>query len=356
MVFEPIPACKGLWKILERDTGVLLGIATTYVDDGWVIGDAETLRRTAIGMKSLWKVKLQGVLQHPSVPGETVTWDDMTCPIKSSLVYLGCQIQRLMDGTVQVSQRKWILQSLASRGYVHMNGTKSLPDPCEGTLPPETRDDEYKKRVKQGQSEVGSLMWVGLRTRPDILSTVGSAACMLVNNPTETLRLTKGLWRFLRHTVNRCMQYKPLKTDPDIHIRTDASYANGGSRSRTGVTVSIGDGPDAHIIAYLSTRQALTAWSATEAELEGMACGLQKGWHVQLLLEQMFDRSIKSTLHGDNSGAITLSTRDTFSELVMRTRHFAVRTSWIRDTVAHEGINVVHTGTNEIKGDILTKS
>ena len=57
MVFEPIPACKGLWKILERDTGVLLGIATTYVDDGWVIGDAETLRRTAIGMKSLWKVK-----------------------------------------------------------------------------------------------------------------------------------------------------------------------------------------------------------------------------------------------------------------------------------------------------------
>ena len=92
------------------------------------------------------------------------------------------------------------------------------------------------------------------------------------------------------------------------------------------------------------------------SRVEGMACGLQKGWHVQLLLEQMFDRSIKSTLHGDNSGAITLSTRDTFSELVMRTRHFAVRTSWIRDTVAHEGINVVHTGTNEIKGDILTKS
>ena len=87
-----------------------------------------------------------------------------------------------------------------------------------------------------------------------------------------------------------------------------------------------------------------------------MACGLQKGWHVQLLLEQMFDKSINSTLHGDNSGAITLSTRDTFSELVMRTRHFAVGTSWIRDTVAHEGINVVHTGTNEIKGDILTKS
>ena len=356
MVFEPIPACKGLWKILERDTGVLLGIATTYVDDGWVIGDAETLRRTAIGMKSLWKVKLQGVLRHPSLSENAVAWDDMTCPVKSSLVYLGCQIQRLEDGTVQVTQRKWILQSLASRGYVHMNGTKSLPDPCEGTLPPEPRDEEYQKRVKQGQSEVGSLMWVGLRSRPDIMSTVGAAACLLVNNPTETLRLTKGLWRFLRHTVNRCMQYKPLKANNDVHIHTDASYANGGSRSRTGVTVSIGDGPDAHIIAYLSTRQALTAWSATEAELEGMASGLQQGWHVTMLLEQMLSRPFKSILHGDNSGAITLSTRETFSELVMRTRHFAIRTSWIRDTVVHEDIQVVHTGTNEIKGDILTKS
>ena len=299
-------------KILERDTGVLLGIATTYVDDGWVIGDAETLRRTAIGMKSLWKVKLQGVLRHPSLSEDAVAWDDMTCPVKSSLVYLGCQIQRLGDGTVQVTQRKWILQSLASRGYVHMNGTKSLPDPCEGTLPPEPRDEEYQKRVKQGQSEVGSLMWVGLRSRPDIMSTVGAAACLLVNNPTETLRLTKGLWRFLRHTVNRCMQYKPLKANNDVHIHTDASYANGGSRSRTGVTVSIGDGPDAHIIAYLSTRQALTAWSATEAELEGMASGLQKGWHVTMLLEQMLSRPFKSILHGDNSGAITLSTRETF--------------------------------------------
>ena len=177
----------------------------------------------------------------------------MTCPVRSSLVYLGCQIQRLEDGTVQVTQRKWILQSLASRGYVHMNGTKSLPDPCE-----------YQKRVKQGQS-VGSLMRVGLRSRPDIMSTVGAAACLLVNNPTETLRLTKGLWRFLRHTVNRCMQHKPLKANNDVHIHTDASYANGSSRSRTGVTVSIGDGPDAHIIAYLSTRQALTAWSAVRS-------------------------------------------------------------------------------------------
>ena len=87
-----------------------------------------------------------------------------------------------------------------------------------------------------------------------------------------------------------------------------------------------------------------------------MASGLQEGWHVQLLLEQMLDRSINGTLHGDNSGAITLGTGNTFAELFMRTRHVAIRTSWIRDTVVHEGIDVVHTGTNESKGDILTKS
>ena len=48
---------------------------------------------------------------------------------------------------------------------------------------------------------------------------------------------------------------------------------------------------------------------------------------VTMLLEQMLSKPFKSILHGDNSGAITLSTRETFSELVMRTRHFAIRTS-----------------------------
>ena len=50
---------------------------------------------------------------------------------------------------------------------------------------------------------------------------------------------------------------------------TDASLAPGGSRSRSGVALFLGD----HLLYWKSQRQALVAWSATEAEVEATAIG-----------------------------------------------------------------------------------
>ena len=121
---------------------------------------------------------------------------------------------------------------------------KSLSHPCERTLPPETRDEGSTENRSTKYKARRGFLWVGLRSRPDIMSTVGTAASMLVKNPAEALGLTK------RHA------YRPLKTD---HVHTDASYAYGLWRPPgQGLVLlfpcTIGDGPDAHIIAYFSTR------------------------------------------------------------------------------------------------------
>ena len=53
-----------------------------------------------------------------------------------------------------------------------------------------------------------------------------------------------------------------------------------------------------------------------------------------------------SILHENNSGAITFRTSETLSQLGMRTKHFAIRTSWLRWSRRHSGCaRVVHTQT-----------
>ena len=179
------------------------------VQPGWMVEDA------ALGKhRSSRNVEL-----HPILPRDAVTWS----PIKSAVVYLGCQIQRIV-----VTQRKWILQSLISRSYVSMICKKAshihVSEHCHQRhvmRSTENRSTKYKARR--------GFLWVGLRSRPDIMSTVGTAASMLVNNPAEALGLTK------RHA------YRPLRTD---HVHTDASYAYGlwrppGQGLVPGVTVSM---------------------------------------------------------------------------------------------------------------------
>ena len=155
-----------------------------------------------------------GSTDHRGMSSYTQSCQEMQLrgvPSKSAVVYLGCQIQRIV-----VTQRKWILQSLISRSYVSMICKKAshihVSEHCHQRHVMRSTEN----RSTKVQSEAGFL-WVGLRSRPDIMSTVGTAASMLVNNPAEALGLTK------RHA------YRPLRTD---HVHTDASYAYGGRRAK----------------------------------------------------------------------------------------------------------------------------
>ena len=102
------------------------------MEDGWLIGLPEALRRITTALKQLWKLKIQGMLEHPDVaPDEFGTWHDI--PVKE-LVFLGVQISRTSTGGVRVSQRRWILQELMKRGWAGITGCKSLPDHNAGKI------------------------------------------------------------------------------------------------------------------------------------------------------------------------------------------------------------------------------
>ena len=73
-------------------------------------------------------------------------------------------------------------------------------------------------------------------------------------------------------------------------------------------------------------------------------------------LEEVLNVSMLVVQRGDNQGAITLALRDNHSWLAMRTRHYALRLSWLRDMLHTYAVDLQHMASGELPADILTKS
>ena len=195
-------------------------------------------------------------------------------------------------------------------------------------------------------------MWIALRSRPEIAACLGIAATQVSTHPAEAQRITKGIWRYLRATWDVVVHYKSQEDDPwQLRIVSDASLAPGGARSRSGVALMFGS----HLVGWKSQRQALVAWSATEAELDATALAFQDGIKLLATLESILRTKLKVLANGDNSGAIQLLVRERFHVQTMHTRHFAIRCSYVRDIAGSMQIRIVHKSTLELEADGLTK-
>ena len=109
-------------------------------------------------------------------------------------------------------------------------------------------------------------------------------------------------------------------------------------------------------LAWASKRQALTAYSTCEAELEAMASTAQELLHASELVHALTGKCLKLEMKADNASAVTLVVRSRFIAHAWRTRHFAIRASWLRDVAASKDIQVEHVAGASLVADMLTKS
>ncbi|CAE7378484.1 unnamed protein product [Symbiodinium sp. CCMP2456] len=262
-------------------------------------------------------------------------------------------IRRTAEG-VALHQHPWIETELERRGWTTVKGATHLPEVVEGQAEPAPRDDAYASDLHRAQSEVGSLFWVGLRTRPDLLATVGALSCMSTVDPRRTYKLATQVWRYLAGTRNKVLSFKAGGDlqEAKLSIFGDASLAPGASRSRTGVVVKFGG----YVIAYRTQRQSLTAFSAFEAEVEASATAYQFGTQVKMFLDKFLQKSVDTELFGDNSACVSNLTKGSEYVQPTRTRHFGMRCSYLRDHLRNDGIPMSHMSGELIPADGLTKT
>ena len=227
-------------------------------------------------------------------------------------------------------------------------GKWTLPAFEEGKTAPVTKDKDYYKNLKTCQEEVGTLMWLGIKTREDILTAVSIAASMQTKDPQMTLKYVEGIWKYLAMTWNEVKVIQPESDEWKLEITTDASHAPGGDRSRSGVVILLGN----VVVHCHSGKQSITAISTCESEIEASHIGLKLGMALRELIEEATREKIDTVLVGDNQAALRVLTTEITR---WRTRHFAIRAGWIRDHLKQAGIGVEHRKGTLLVSDALTK-
>ena len=209
----PLKLAAGLWKVVD-DAGVTQGACCAYVDDGLIVGDIEVVRRVTALIRSFWAIKGQGVLVRPGahVDGPLQIDGDFVLKPVTSMRFLGAEI-RVGESGLSIGQSKYVAQELRCRGWLSLKGSESFPVPEEGLKGAEPQTERFEENKRLAQKECGTLMWLALRSRPDVAACLGIAATQITSRPSESLRLCKGIWRYLRATWNQTLAYTIAEAD-----------------------------------------------------------------------------------------------------------------------------------------------
>ena len=84
-------------------------------------------------------------------------------------------------------------------------------------------------------------------------------------------------------------------------------------------------------------------------------CKRPSGFRLKTIIEELEGTEYKIRMLVDNLSCVTLLNKPTWNQLGWRTRHFAIRASWIRDQLREERVAVQHYAGRELVADALTK-
>ena len=224
-----------------------------------------------------------------------------------------------------------------------------LPASQSADLGPRRNDEPVCD--KPVRAAVGSLIWFGGMTRPDIANAV-RAVVRQAHDPTEGHR------RVVRKLIACLNKTKDLGLvcvrdgDRKLSVYVDADYANKDNdrRSVSGVAVMVGGA----IMNASSTTQHCVTISTSEAEYVAMAQGAKPALFTKAVLNFLQPEFANETidLFEDNQGAIAIA-ENLFSG--GRTKHTDVRYHFIRELVERKVLNIQYKESSSQHADILTK-
>ncbi|CAH2083465.1 unnamed protein product [Euphydryas editha] len=200
------------------------------------------------------------------------------------------------------------------------------------------------------QQLIGSLLYLSILTRPDILYAV----CYLSqfnNNFNEThWKHVKRILKYLKKTKNYGLKY--VKDEHDLVGYVDADWASNSldRKSFTGFVFKM----SGSVISYECKKQTTIALSSTEAEYMAICEASKEAIYLRnLLLELNCRNESPILLLNDNQSAKKLAKNYVFHK---RSKHIDVRYHFVRTAVENKYVLLNYLNTKDMPADILTKS
>ena len=233
--------------------------------------------------------------------------------------------------------------------------------PLARHLPQEGEVEPDSDALKECQQLVGELLWIAVRTRPDVAYSCSRIASVMSRRPREACKAALGVLGYLATTSSLGLRFsmtlpekraeiqKALQDGGLLEVHTDAGFAPEGSRSQECVIIYW----RGCCVSWVSSRQPFIAQSTCEAELISTIQGHNMGDAVACLLDEIYPAgSYRKVLLNDNSAAIGVLAADTNS---WRTRHLKIRAGALREKVALFQWEVMHLEGASNTADIGTK-
>ena len=226
-------------------------------------------------------------------------------------------VQNCKAGTI------WIGQPIYTEGILKkygMENCKPVATPADAglKLTKGKEDSEYVEE-KHYQSVVGSLLYLSMRTRPDIAFTVSCAVRFCSKPTSQHLTAVKRILRYLRGSTHHGLLFKRNGSKAIIGY-SDADWGGDvtDSKSTTSYLFQIGG----TTITWQSKKQSCVALSTVEAEHVALAGAAQEAIWLRQLNQELTGKTEPVTIHEDNQSTIAIAKNPQFHR---RVKHINIK-------------------------------
>lgn len=207
--------------------------------------------------------------------------------------------------------------------------------------------------AKGYQSLIGSLMYLGITTRPDITHSVNKLSQFNVKPHREHLKAAKHILKYLNSTINFEICYRKT-TGQNLRAYADADWAGScdDRRSYTGFTFELAGGP----ITWESRKQQTVALSSTEAEYMALSSACKEVVYIRSFLREIGYNELvnkPTELYGDNLSSHQLVKNPVHHA---RSKHIDIRVHYIREVYSKNLIELKYVPTEDNVADVFTKN
>jgi len=208
-----------------------------------------------------------------------------------------------------------------------------------------------KELHKRFMKIVGSLLYLAISTRPDILASVNRLTQRLTRPTIIDYAKTQRILHYLKGTINLGLNLQG-GSDISIYAYADASYASNSDRkSQHGLCYKLGKNNS--IFYFNSKKQSIVSLSSTEAEYISATEATRDILFFRSFLNILgFDQTQPTVLYQDNKSTIKLTENKNFHE---RTKHIDIRYHFIRDEIIKKNIILEYLPTSQMLADVLSK-
>ena len=263
--------------------------------------------------------------------------------------FLGVKVvQDISKGQVWIGQPSYIENVLERFGMEDAKPVETPVDPSQKLC--KATDNCTLCDQEQYQSAVGSLLYLSVKTRPDITFAVSNVSRYCAKPTIQHWKAVKRIMRYLKGTQNLGILYKNDGSTEFIGY-SDADW--GGDiedhKSTSGYSFHLSGGS----ISWSSRKESCVALSTAEAEYMALASATQEAvWLRGLAADMQVDSKGPMVIYEDNQSAIAMSKNPQFHG---RAKHIDIKFHYVRDQCNEKVIELEYCPTQDMIADILTK-